>query len=209
MARRAVGSCPYRTSSGSGERPVMTVDTKVDTPGRRTVRVRTASVGETRALGAALAVVAQAGDRIALLGPLGAGKTQLAKGFGAGLGVSDEITSPSFTLMAEHQGRLPLFHLDLYRLSGSADAVEGGMLDEREDEGVTLTEWADRLDGSLDADRLTIAIEPDPDDDDGRTIVLAADRVGRYGRFLDAAERWASGVPAQPARGGPRGAGAR
>ena len=67
------------------------------------------------------------------------------------------MTSPSFTLMAEYAGRLPLFHLDLYRLAGSAEAVAGGMLDEREDEGVTLIEWADRLDAALDPDHLTIA----------------------------------------------------
>ena len=89
-------------------------------PAIRTVRLRTSSTAATRALGAALAAVARPGDRIALLGPLGAGKTQLAKGFGAGLGVTDEVTSPSFTLMAEYAGRLPLFHLDLYRLAGAA-----------------------------------------------------------------------------------------
>ena len=125
-------------------------------PAIRTVRLRTFSTAGTRALGAALAAVARAGDRIWLLGTLGAGKTQLAKGFGAGLGVPDEVTSPSFTLMAEYAGRLPLFHLDLYRLTGSAEAVAGGMLDEREDEGVTLIEWADRLDAALDADHLEI-----------------------------------------------------
>ena len=70
-------------------------------------------------------LVAHAGDRIALLGPLGAGKTQLAKGFAAGLGVRDEVTSPSFTLMAEYAGRLPLFHLDLYRLAGRRGGVRG------------------------------------------------------------------------------------
>jgi len=172
------------------------------TADRRTVRIHTGSVLETRALGAALAAVARPGDRVALLGPLGAGKTQLAKGFGAGLGVTDEITSPSFTLMAEYAGRLPLFHLDLYRLAGSADAVEGGMLDEREDEGVTLTEWADRLDASLDADRLTIRIAPD-DHDDGRAIFLDADPSGRHAGYLDAADRWAAGPSRSAASRGP------
>ena len=67
----------------------------------------------TRELGARLAAVARAGDLVCLRGDLGAGKTQLAKGFGAGLGVTDTISSPSFILMAEYAGRLPLFHVDL------------------------------------------------------------------------------------------------
>lgn len=159
----------------------------VSQPG--SVGVRSASTAATRALGAALAAVARPGDRIALLGPMGAGKTQLAKGFGAGLGVTDEVTSPSFTLMAEYAGRLRLFHRDLYRLAGTEDALAGGMLDEREDEGVTLTEWADRLDASLDADRLTIRITPDGEET--RHVELTAPDGGRYASYLDAAMAWA------------------
>jgi tRNA threonylcarbamoyladenosine biosynthesis protein TsaE len=154
------------------------------------MRLRTTSAAATRALGAALAAVVRPGDRLWLLGPLGAGKTQLAKGFGTGLGITDEVTSPSFTLMAEYAGRLPLFHLDLYRLDGSADAIAGGMLDEREDEGVTLIEWADRLDAALDEDHLSVTIAPD-DDDDARIIVLEAPGAGgRYAAYLEAAATW-------------------
>lgn len=161
----------------------------------RSVRLRTTSAAATRALGAALAAAARPGDRLWLLGPLGAGKTQLAKGFGAGLGIADEITSPSFTLMAEYAGRLPLFHLDLYRLAGSADAVAGGMLDEREDEGVTLIEWADRLDAALDPDHLALTLVPDGEE--ARIVVLEApDGSGRYGAYLDAALAWAAAASA-------------
>ena len=99
---------------------------------------------QTRAFAAALADVAQAGDRIALIGPLGAGKTQFAKGFAVGLGVTDVVNSPSFTLMAEYAGRLPLFHQDLYRLSGAEETMAGGLVDERQVDGVTLIEWAER-----------------------------------------------------------------
>jgi tRNA threonylcarbamoyladenosine biosynthesis protein TsaE len=166
----------------------------------RTVHVRTTSADETRSLGAALAAVARAGDRIALLGPLGAGKTQLAKGFGAGLGVTDEVTSPSFTLMAEHAGRLPLFHLDLYRLTGSEEAVADGMIDEREDDGVTLVEWADRLDARLDADRLTIRILPRGEA--VRAVTIEADATGRHAAYPDAAAAWAAARP--DARSGAR-----
>ena len=77
----------------------------------------------TTALGRALAAVAEPGDVVCLWGDLGAGKTHLAKAFGAGLGVTETITSPSFILMAEYAGRLPLFHIDLYRLADAADAL--------------------------------------------------------------------------------------
>jgi tRNA threonylcarbamoyladenosine biosynthesis protein TsaE len=148
-------------------------------------------VEETRALGAALAGVARPGDRLALVGPLGAGKTQLAKGFAAGLGVTDIVNSPSFTLMAEYEGRLRLFHQDLYRLAGTGEALAGGLLDERQDDGVTLSEWADRLDASLDGDRVTVAIEPEGDD--GRLIEVSG--VGEAAsRFVGAASAHGRGI---------------
>ena len=93
---------------------------------------------ETRALATALAAAARPGDLISLVGDLGAGKTQFAKGFGAGLGITDTIVSPSFVLMAEYRGRLPLFHADLYRLADAAEALAGGLIDDRQGEGVTL-----------------------------------------------------------------------
>ena len=96
---------------------------------------------------------------ICLWGDLGAGKTHLAKAFGAGLGVSDTITSPSFILMAEYAGRLPLFHIDLYRLADAADALAGGLIDDRQAAGVTLVEWPDRLGPALPARRLDIVID--------------------------------------------------
>ena len=136
---------------------------RVSDPAREPVvvlRLSTSSTGETRALAAALAAAARPGDRLALVGPLGAGKTQFAKGFAVGLGVDDVVNSPSFTLMAEYEGRLTLFHQDLYRLAGADEVLAGGLLDERQDEGVTLSEWADRLDEGLDPARLTLDIQP-------------------------------------------------
>ena len=102
--------------------------------------VSTRSTDETREFAAALASVAEPGDRLALVGPLGAGKTQFAKGFAVGLGVAEVVNSPSFTLMAEYMGRLPLFHQDLYRLTGAEEVMAGGMVDERQLDGVTLSE---------------------------------------------------------------------
>jgi tRNA threonylcarbamoyladenosine biosynthesis protein TsaE len=121
--------------------------------------VETASPADTRSLGAALAKLARPGDRILLWGDLGAGKTQLAKGFGAGLGVATTVTSPTFILMAEYEGRLPLFHLDLYRLEGPVDAWASGLIDERQASGITLVEWPDRLGDALPARRLDVLID--------------------------------------------------
>ncbi len=137
----------------------------------------------TRAIAAALASVAEAGDLLSLVGELGAGKTQFAKGFGAGLGVTATINSPSFVLMAEYPGRLPLFHLDLYRLDGAADALAGGLLDERQAEGVTIIEWAERLDPALPRGRLDVVIEGTGDEP--RTIRLRTADSG-YERYLEA-----------------------
>jgi tRNA threonylcarbamoyladenosine biosynthesis protein TsaE len=142
----------------------------------------------TRDLAARLARVARPGDLICLRGELGAGKTEFAKGFGAGLGVSDTINSPSFVLMAEYAGRLPLFHIDLYRLAGPADAVLGGLVDERQAEGVTLVEWPERMSDILPAARLDVMIG-DPKSGaavESRTIEVRALHPS-YGRYLEAA----------------------
>lgn len=151
------------------------------------VVVTSHSSEQTRDLAAALAAVAGAGDRIALVGPLGAGKTQFAKGFAAGLGVRDVVNSPSFTLMAEYAGRLPLFHQDLYRLTGAEEALGGGMVDERGLDGVTLTEWAERLPAALDRERLVVRFEVTGDED--REISVQA-ATPRHGRYLRAAQSW-------------------
>jgi len=138
----------------------------------------------TRAFAASLAGAAEAGDVVCLWGDLGAGKTVFAKGFGAGLGVRDTISSPSFVLMGEYAGRLPLFHIDLYRLADAREAIDGGLLDDRQSAGVVLVEWPDRLGDSLPEDRLDVRI--DGGADEPRTLRLEGHgAVG--GRFLAAA----------------------
>ena len=122
----------------------------------------TESAPETHRLGVALGSLAQPGTLIALVGALGAGKTQLAKGVAEGLGVTGVVNSPTFILMNEHSGRLRLFHVDAYRLDDPEDALAAGLLDERGADGVTVVEWADRLDGWLPLDRLDIELEMEP-----------------------------------------------
>jgi tRNA threonylcarbamoyladenosine biosynthesis protein TsaE len=143
-------------------------------------RTTTTSAAQTRSLGSRLAAVAEAGDLVCLWGELGAGKTQLAKGFGLGLGIDDTITSPTFVLMTEYVGRLPLFHLDLYRLGGAADAVAGGLLDERQAEGVTIVEWPDRMSGVLPTGRLDVVIDGSGDEPRSITVRAGTERLARY-----------------------------
>jgi tRNA threonylcarbamoyladenosine biosynthesis protein TsaE len=137
----------------------------------------------TTRLGTALAAAAAAGDLVCLWGELGAGKTHLAKAFGAGLGVAETIVSPSFVLMAEYRGRLPLFHIDLYRLADAAEAFVGGLIDDRQATGVTLVEWPERMGDTLPVGRLDVRIEGSGDEP--RIITLAAGTDG-YRRYLDA-----------------------
>ena len=117
------------------------------------------SAAATRRIGRRLGQVALPGTTVALVGPLGAGKTQLAKGVAEGLGVRSVVNSPTFIIVNEHAGRLPLFHVDAYRLTDAEEAREAGVFDERHAEGVTVIEWADRLDGWLPSDVLRIELE--------------------------------------------------
>jgi tRNA threonylcarbamoyladenosine biosynthesis protein TsaE len=146
-------------------------------------RVVAGDPAATTALGRALSAAARPGDLICLWGELGAGKTHLAKAIGAGLGVTETINSPSFILMAEYAGRLPLFHIDLYRLGDAADVVAGGLIDDRQAAGVTLVEWPDRMAAILPDARLDVMI--DGAGDDPRTITLRAGSPD-FGRYLDA-----------------------
>jgi tRNA threonylcarbamoyladenosine biosynthesis protein TsaE len=153
-------------------------------PGQSLERiVVTREPAETRALATALAAAARPGDLISLVGDLGAGKTQFAKGFGVGLGITDTIVSPSFVLMAEYRGRLPLFHVDLYRLADAADALAGGLVDDRQVEGVTLIEWAERLADAMPVERLDVII--DGAGDDPRRIAIRAGHRS-YARYVAA-----------------------
>ena len=108
--------------------------------------VETKSVDETVALGERLASQLRCGDVIALTGELGAGKTALVKGIARGLGIAQDVTSPTFTLIHEYGGgRLPLFHIDLYRLDTVEQALAIGIEEYLTPDGVTVIEWAEKI----------------------------------------------------------------
>lgn len=115
---------------------------------------------ETQALGRRCGEIAGAGLIVLLKGNLGAGKTCFAQGVAAGLGVpeSSPVTSPSYTLLNVHQGRIPLYHFDLYRLSQVDDLADLGYDEYAEGSGLTLVEWANRMTESLEAS-VSVTIE--------------------------------------------------
>jgi len=147
-------------------------------------RVETNSENETILLGQRLGMVARPGDLVCIWGDLGAGKTQLAKGLALGLGIDVTITSPTFILMAEYPGPIPLFHVDLYRLADAADALAGGVIDDRQSDGLTVVEWPDRMGDVLPAARLDIRIEGSGEEP--RTIAIVA-TAEEYRRYVEAA----------------------
>jgi tRNA threonylcarbamoyladenosine biosynthesis protein TsaE len=115
----------------------------------------------TAALGRRLGESARPGDVITLGGSLGAGKTTLTQAIGLGLGVPEScyITSPTFSLLHEYQGRMVLYHLDLYRLSGQEEELEElGLVDYLYGEGLAVIEWAERLGNLMPAERLHITL---------------------------------------------------
>ena len=122
--------------------------------------ILTNSEEETSAAGERLAVRVKPGDVLLLHGDLGAGKTAFAQGLAAGLGVEGPVTSPTFTIVQEYEGRLPVAHVDVYRLDTVQDLYDLGF-DELIDDGrVTIVEWGDRVVQALPADHLVIRIDP-------------------------------------------------
>jgi tRNA threonylcarbamoyladenosine biosynthesis protein TsaE len=134
------------------------------------------AVEDTRALGAALAPLLRAGDLVVLVGPLGAGKTALAQGIGEALGVREPVTSPTFVIARVHRGgRLPLVHVDAYRLGGAAD-VDDLDLDVTVASSVTVVEWGQGLVEQLTDEHLEIRL--DRREDDVRTAEIVPHGAG-------------------------------
>lgn len=126
----------------------------------------TAAVDDTKALGAALAVLAQPRDIVLLSGELGSGKTAFTQGFAAGLGITEHVVSPTFTIARDYDGRLRLHHLDVYRLDHLQEAVDLGLAELTDDGGVTLIEWGEVVIPTLPPDYLEVRLSYGEGDDD-------------------------------------------
>ena len=136
------------------------------------MQITTHSADETQALGQRLAKRLLPGDVIAYFGDLGAGKTALTRGIAQGLGVTDLVTSPTYTIVNEYlTGRIPLFHFDMYRLGSSDELFDIGWEDYLARGGVCAVEWSENVEDAL-RDAIHIAIEKDPLEPDTRRITI-------------------------------------
>jgi tRNA threonylcarbamoyladenosine biosynthesis protein TsaE len=129
-----------------------------------------ASAEATQAAGERLGQALGPGDVVGLVGELGAGKTCFIQGLVRGLGVAVRATSPTFVLINEYRGRLPVHHVDAYRVASPAELVDIGLLDLFAGDGVTVIEWADRLGPLLPADAVVVHIDGVGDEERRITI---------------------------------------
>lgn len=122
--------------------------------------IATSSLDETRRLGERLGRLLKEGDIICLHGELGAGKTSFTQGIAKGLNVTKAfITSPTFVLVNEYKGALTLYHIDLYRLNNIDEIEDIGLTEYLKGKGVTVIEWAEKAEGLLPKDRLSVYLE--------------------------------------------------
>lgn len=171
------------------------------TTGAATLVARTSSVEATQALAASLAVLAQPGDLVVLAGDLGAGKTAFVQGFGRGLGVSERITSPTFTLVQEYEGRLPVHHIDVYRLDQMSEVIDLGLSELLDDDGVVLIEWGDAILPLLPNDLLEVRLTFGAGDDERTVVLRSAGRswARRMASLVEAVAPWAEAPRDTPA----------
>lgn len=148
----------------------------------KVLEITTGTAGETERLGEEVARLLQPGDAVLLSGDLGAGKTTFTRGLARGLGAAGPVTSPTFTLMHQYDGRLPVYHFDLYRLEEAGDLAELGLAEFLYGDGVAVVEWPDLLGEWRPHDCLEVAFRLDPA---GRRLVVQG--RGERGRRLEAA----------------------
>lgn len=133
---------------------------------------------KTYALGRVLGGLLSAGDVVCLNGDLGAGKTRFAQGVAMGLGIREGVTSPTFTLINEYNGRLPFYHMDVYRLGGPGEMSDLGYEEYFYGSGVTLVEWAELVEDLLPRERLDISIFNGGDEN--QRVIRLSPRGARY-----------------------------
>ena len=123
-------------------------------------KIKLNSESDTRALGFSIAEALEPGDIVALVGDLGTGKTALTKYIAEGLGVTEKISSPTFTIIKEYKsGRLPLYHFDVYRLGGAEEFYDIGGEELLDGDGACVIEWADIIADALPGDALLIKLD--------------------------------------------------
>ena len=132
---------------------------------------RTKSAEQTEALGQKLGASLPAGSVVAFRGGLGMGKTAFTRGLARGLGCTGRVTSPTFTIVNEYRGNIPLFHFDMYRLESSDALFDIGWEDYLDRGGILAVEWSRRVEDALE-DPLRISIRRDPERDTGRFITI-------------------------------------
>lgn len=143
--------------------------------------IETKTSAETQSLGEKLAPLLQPDDVILFAGDLGAGKTQFVQGVARGLGVQASVTSPTFNILLEyHDGRLPLFHFDLYRLDEPEELDDIDFFGVLESDGVSFVEWSEKFPEEMPEDYLSLSLAVCPDE----TRVLTVAGQGRRGREL-------------------------
>ena len=133
--------------------------------------IATSSPRETGLLAGCVAALIDPGDVLLLIGELGSGKTTFAKALGQALGVEEQMTSPTFTLAREYEGRLRVFHIDVYRLDHMSELLDLDLPDLLDSDGVVMIEWGDAIAPALPADYLEVRMSFGADDDD-RSIEL-------------------------------------
>jgi tRNA threonylcarbamoyladenosine biosynthesis protein TsaE len=138
------------------------------------LHLRSDSLATTSAIAASLAGLARRGDLIVLAGEMGAGKTAFAKGFGQAIGVTEPITSPTYTLIHSYPaGRVTLHHADIYRLTTHHEVADLALGELLESDGIVMVEWGDVVAGSL-GDHVLVRLEFDEADNDARNIAISA-----------------------------------
>lgn len=130
------------------------------------------SEADTETLGRRLAASLTPGAVIAYQGGLGMGKTAFTRGLAQGLGCRGRVTSPTFTIVNEYEGNVPLFHFDMYRLEDAGDLFDIGWEDYLDRGGVCAVEWSERVEDALPEDTITVAISRHPEREDWRTIAI-------------------------------------
>ena len=140
------------------------------------MEIRTHSEKETFELGKRIANAVNPGTVILFYGDLGAGKTVMTKGIAAGLGITEMITSPTFTIMQEYEGgRMPLYHLDVYRIEDPDEMEEVGLNEYIYGNGLTVIEWAEQIEDILPDDAIKITIERNVENPEDRDIRIEGD----------------------------------